>query len=185
MPKTIHYTKEDIEKYKVLSEVLQLKDIVVVGESYEAEKNLRYFYCVMKQQLGVCPECGTVSNSVHDYQRQREVHDVLLRGQKVKLVLDSIRLSCKECEKGFTPEIRDIVKNSSYTQRLYVEIANPARKQDASTMARLYGLSHKMVENILLKAGEAKLEQRREEPLKVKQLGIDEISQKKGKETTP
>ena len=121
----------------------------------------------------------------HDYQRQREVHDVLLRGQKVKLVFDSIRLSCEECDKGFTPELRDIVKNCSYTQKLYAEIANPARKQDASTMARLYGVSHKVVETILLKAGEAKLEQRREQPLQVKQIGIDEISQKKGKEIMP
>lgn len=185
MSKTIHYTEEDIEKYKVLSEVLQLKDLVVVGESYEAEENLRYFYCVMKQQIGLCPDCGTVSNTIHDYQRQREVHDVLLRGQKVRLVFDSIRLSCEECKKGFTPEIRDVVKNCSYTQRLYAEISNPARKQDASTMARLYGVGYKVVENILLKAGEEKLEQRREKPLEVKRLGIDEISQKKDKEITP
>ena len=78
MPKTIHYTEEDIKKYEVLSGVLQLKDLVVVGESYEAEENLRYFYCVMKRQIGVCPECLRVSKSIHDYQRQREVHDVLL-----------------------------------------------------------------------------------------------------------
>ena len=184
MAKTIRYTKEDVEKYKIVSEILQLKDLVVVGEHYEVEENLRYFYCGMKWQIGICPECGTVSNSVHDYQRQREVHDVLLRGQKVKLVFDSMRLNCEECKKSFTPEIKDVVTNCTYTQRLYDEISNPARKQDASTIARLYGVGYKVVENILLKAGEAKLEQRREEPLKVKQIGIDEISQKKDKEIT-
>jgi len=52
-------------------------------------------------------------------------------------------------------------------------------------MARLYGVGYKVVENILLKAGEEKLEQRREKPLEVKRLGIDEISQKKDKEITP
>ena len=52
-------------------------------------------------------------------------------------------------------------------------------------MSRLYGVGYKTVESIILKAGESKLEQRRKAPLKVKRLGIDEISQKKGKETTP
>ena len=185
MPKTIEYTEADVEKYEILSNMLQLKDLVIVGESYEVEQNLRYFYCGMKRQIGVCPECGTVSNTIHDYQRQREVHDVLLRGQKVKLVFDSMRLSCELCDQAFTVEVKDVVKNCSYTQRLYEEISNPARKQDASTMAKLYGVGYKVVENILLKAGEAKLEQRREEPLKVRRLGIDEISQKKVKVTMP
>jgi len=184
MAKTISYTQEDVEKYQILTEVMQLEDLVVVDESYERELNTRYLYCGMKWLIGLCPECGIASNTLHDYLRQREIHDVLLRGQKVKLVFDCVRLSCDDCDKVFTLEVKDVVKNCSYTKRLYEEISNPARKQDVSTLARLYGVGYKMVESILLKSGEAKLERRREEPLKVKRLGIDEISQKKGKATT-
>ena len=185
MAKTIYYTEADKERYQILTEVMQLEDLVVVKESYEAEENTRYFYCGMKRYIGACDACGVVSNTVHDYQQQREVHDVLLRGQKVKLVFDSVRLKCNDCKNVFTLEVRDAVRNCSYTKRLYEEISNPARKQDVSTMSRLYGVGYKTVESIILKAGESKLEQRRKATLKVKRLGIDEISQKKGKETTP
>lgn len=184
MARTIWYTDKDIEKYQILTEVMQLEDLVVVDESYEKAENTLYLYCGMKWHIGLCPDCGEVSNSLHDYLRQREVHDVLLRSQKVKLVFDSVRLNCNECDKVFTLEVKDVVKKCSYTQRLYEEIANPVRKQDVSTIARLYGVGYKLVESILLKAGEAKLEQRREKPIQVKRLGIDEISQKKGKEIT-
>jgi len=50
-------------------------------------------------------------------------------------------------------------------------------------MSELYGVGYKLVERILLKAGEAKLEARRQEPLQVTQLGIDENSEKKNTET--
>ena len=184
MARTISYTDEDVENYQILTEVMQLEDLVVVNERYEKESNTRYLYCGIKWHIGLCPECGATSNTVHDYLRQREVHDVLLRGQKVKLVFDCVRLNCNECDKVFTLKVKDVVKNCSYTERLYEEISNPARKQDVSTLAKLYGVGYKLVESIMLKAGEAKLEQRREEPIKVKRLGIDEISQKKGKGTT-
>ena len=67
----------------------------------------------------------------------------------------------------------------TYTHRLYEEITNPKRKQDVATMAELYGIGYKVVERMLLKAGEAKLADRRQEPLQVTRLGIDEIAPKK------
>jgi signal recognition particle subunit SEC65 len=101
----------------------------------------------------------------------------------VVLLFDSRRLKCSHCRKPFTQEVRDVVPECTYTYRLYEEIANPKRKQDVSTIAELYGLGYKLVESILLKAGEAKLELRRKAPLQVTQLGIDEIAEKKGMAT--
>ncbi len=71
-----------------------------------------------------------------------------------------------------------IVPDCTYTQRLYEEVSDSRRKQDAATLAELYGIGYKTAESILLKAGEAKLAHRRDNPVEVEHLGIDEISKK-------
>lgn len=179
MAKTIKYTQQDIEKYEVVTEILGLEDLAVVDQRYDKETNTREFYCCHSCEIGICPKCLEISKELHDYPRQRRIHDTLLRGEKVVLLFDSRRLECARCRSPFTQSVRDVVPDCTYTYRLYEEIADPKRKQDASTMAEHYGVGYKVVEDILLKAGEAKLEARRNEPLKVTQLGIDEISKKK------
>ena len=69
--------------------------------------------------------------------------------------------------------------NCTYTVRLYEEITVPQRKQDVATLAELYGIGYKTVESMLLKAGEAKLEERRAHAIQVTRLGVDEIAPKK------
>lgn len=180
MAKTIEYTQADVEKYKIVTEILGLEDLDIVNQRYDRETETHELYCCNRWDIGVCPSCLQISDELHDYPKERRIHDTLLRGEKVVLVFDSCRLNCSHCRKPFTQEVRDVVPECTYTYRLYEEIATPKRKQDVSTIAELYGLGYKLVESILLKAGEAKLETRRKEPLQVIQLGIDEISEKKG-----
>lgn len=179
MPKTINYTQKDIDKYGLVTEILGLKDLSVVNQRYDKETDTREFYCCHSCHIGICPKCLEISKELHDYPRQRRIHDTLLRGEKVVLLFDSRRLECGHCGTSFTQEVRDVVPECTYTYRLYEEIADPKRKQDASTIAEHYGVGYKLVEDVLLKAGEAKLEARRNEPVKVTKLGIDEISKKK------
>ena len=83
-----------------------------------------------------------------------------------------MRFDCEKCHKPFTQSIRDVVPDCTYTQRLYEEVSDSRHKQDAATLAELYGIGYKTAESILLKAGEAKLAHRRDNP-------IDEISKKR------
>ncbi len=183
MSKTIEYSASDVEKYEIVTEILGLEDLAVVSQRYDEATETREFYCCHRWEIGVCPDCLQISAELHDYPKQRRIHDTLLRGEKVVLLFDSRRLKCRHCRKPFTQDVRDVVPKCTYTYRLYEEIADPKRKQDVSTIAEHYGLGYKLVESILLKAGEAKLEVRRKEPLQVTQLGIDELSEKKGMET--
>ena len=179
MPKTIEYSPSDVENYRIVTEILGLEDLAVVSQRYDEATETREFYCGHRWEIGVCPDCLQLSTELHDYPKQRRIHDTRLRGEKVVLYFDSRRLKCSHCRKPFTQEVRDVVPECTYTCRLYEEIADPKRKQDVSTIADHYGLGYKLVESILLKAGEAKLEGRRKAPLQVTQLGIDEISEKK------
>ena len=184
MAKTIDYTTSDCEKYQLVTELLGLEELDVVGQQYDKENRLHELYCGPRWDIGLCPKCLQLSQQIHDYPKQRRIHDAPLRGEKVVLVFDSRRFDCEHCKQPFTQEIADVVPDCTYTHRLYDEITNPKRKQDVATLAELYGIGYKMVERMLLNAGEAKLAERRREPLKVRRLGIDEIAPKKDTATS-
>ncbi len=179
MAKTIQFTEDNRKNYSVLTNILGLKDLDVVQEEHDDEKDILYLYCTARWDIALCPNCLQLSNKIHDYPKQRRIHDAPIRRQKVMLVFDSVRFDCEKCGKPFTPTIRDIVPDCTYTQRLYEEVADARRKQDVATLAELYGIGYKIAESILLKAGEAKLSQRQDAPVEVEHLGIDEISKKK------
>ncbi len=178
MTKTIHFKEKDRERFSVLTEILGLHDLDVVSKEI-AEEGVLHLRCASRWDVAVCPDCGEISQKLHDYPRQRRIHDAPLRGQKVLLIFDSVRFDCEPCKKPFTQLVRDVVAECTYTQRLYEEISNPKRKQDVATLAEIYGVGYKIVESILLKAGEAKLAARRDAPVEVEHLGIDEISKKR------
>ena len=183
MAKTIQFTKDDRKKYSLLTDILGLEDLDVVKREYDSQSNTLHLYCASRWDVALCPHCLQLSSQIHDYPRQRRIHDAPLRGQKTVLVFDSVRFDCDGCGKPFTQVIRDVVPECTYTQRLYEEMADPRRKQDVATLAELYGVGYKLAESILLKAGEAKLAHRRDEPIEVAHLGIDEISKKKDKDS--
>jgi len=183
-PRQSNGPKPIARKYRVVTELLGLQDLDVVHQTHDQQTQTHALYCVARYDVAVCPQCFRVSDTVHDYPKRRRIHDAPLRGEKVVLLFDSRRFQCLHCQQVLTQEIQDVVPNCTYTTRLYDEIANPRRKQDVATLAELYGLGYKLVERILLQAGESTLAERRQTPLTVTQLGIDEIAQKKGTATS-
>ncbi|NIO68356.1 MAG: ISL3 family transposase [Anaerolineae bacterium] len=180
MAKTIVATEDDIDQYRSLTETLQLQDLCVVGQEFDPDLNRLILVCVPRWPVSVCPDCGQVCSQVHDYPKQRAIRDTPIRGCQTVLLFDSRRFDCEQCQSSFTEPIRDVVPDCTYTYRLMAELADPRRKQDVATLAATYGLGYKLVESILLKAAQAKVEARTQAPLQVKQLGIDEISNRKG-----
>ncbi len=180
MAKTIYASEDDINMCKTLTKTLQLRDLCVTGQEYDKGNDTLILLCVPRWSFGVCPDCGEVSGKVHDYPKQRKIHDAPIRGNHTQLVFDSQRFECERCRRPFTQVIRDVVADCTYTYRLRDEIANPRRKQDVATLAKVYDVGYKVVESILLKAAKAKLDERAQKPMQVKQLGIDEISRRKG-----
>ena len=179
MAKTIRYTEENRKNYRELTNILGLRDLDIVRVEKDEEENILYLSCTSRWEVGLCPTCLQLSQKIHDYPRQRRIHDAPLRGQKIILILDSVRFECEKCKKSFTQTMRDIVPDCTYTYRLYEEVSDARRKQDVATLAELYRIGYKTAESIVLKAGEAKLTERRERPLEVEHLGIDEISKKR------
>lgn len=181
MAKSIEATPEDVRTHQALTQAMGLIDLDVVNQEWDEATEILLLYCIPRWGVDVCPECGALASRIHDYPEQRHVHDAPLRGSKILLVFDVHRLRCDHCHHVFTLRFRDIVTDCTYTKRLAREISDPERKQDVQTLSRLYRIGYKTVESILLKASEMKLAQRRDAPVVVKQLGIDEISNRKGR----
>ena len=176
MMRPILFTEIGKPNYADMSDILQFEDLIIIGSEFDAENNTIIFYCEPCFEIGICPKCGQLCDKVHDRSRERRVHDAPIRGCHVLLVFKSTRLKCGRCEHKFTLTIRDVVPNCTYTYRLAEEIVNPKRKQDVATLARIYGIGYKTVESILKKAAEAKLDRRKNNPIRVVRVGIDEIS---------
>ena len=180
MAKSIEATLEDIRTHEALTRAMGLIDLDVVKQEWNEMEEILLLYCIPRWGVDVCPECGHLATRIHDYPEQRHIHDTPLRGGKTLLVFDVHRLRCDHCHHVFTLRFRDVVVDCTYSKRLAQEISNPERKQDVQTLSRLYRIGYKTVESILLKASEAKIAQRQDCPLVVKQLGIDEMSNRKG-----
>lgn len=180
MAKTIEATEEERQIHRSLSNVLGLIDLDIVEHESDKQEKVIRLKCVPRWEIGICPECSTVATEIHDYPKQRRIHDTPARGYRVQLIFDVYRLKCERCQTVFSLPIRDVVPECTYTYRLAEWIANPERKQDVQTLSRTAGLGYKLVESILHKAAEEKLNQRVDQPLVVRKLGIDEISKHKG-----
>ena len=109
MPKTIVATEDDIDRYRSLTETLQLQDLCVVGQEFDPDQNRLILVCVPRWPVSVCPDCGQVCSQVHDYPKQRTIHDTPIRGCRTVLVFDSRRFDCERCQSSFTEPIRDVV----------------------------------------------------------------------------
>ncbi|MEA3345085.1 MAG: hypothetical protein U9Q78_02390 [Chloroflexota bacterium] len=66
MAQTIFPTEEAVERYKEVTNVLGLKDFDVVGVEHDEESNSLILLCAHRWPVAICPECGNVSQEIHD-----------------------------------------------------------------------------------------------------------------------
>lgn len=180
MAKFVYATEEEIQAHKSLTDVIGLQDLIIVSHEFDEINERTILICIPRWPVAVCPDCSRLSSDIHDYPNSRTIHDTPIGGRPVVLEFDSRRFECPHCGNIFTEVINDVVGSCSYTYSLMAEIIDAKRKQAISTLATSYQLGYKLVESIILKAGAEKIESRKKEPIKVKHLGIDEISLHKG-----
>ena len=128
--------------------------------------------------VAVCPDCKTISESLHDYDERRQVRDCSVWGAPCYLVWRPRRFDCARCGKPFTELTSAAEPNRRFTRRYEQYIFRLCRGSDLSRVATLEGLSYDEVEGIYLRLGEAELASQQLPLFRI--LGIDEIALKKG-----
>jgi len=91
--------------------------------------------------VAVCPDCKTISESLHDYDERRQVRDCSVWGAPCYLIWRPRRFDCARCGKPFTEFTSAAEPNRRFTRRYEQYIFRLCRGSDLSRVATLEGLS--------------------------------------------
>jgi transposase len=135
--------------------------------------------CQSKQKIHTCPTCGKLTSTVNQYYT-RTLRDLNMGPRQVQLRVSVRQFWCKECPRYFTEtlDFADLGKEHTHRQADYMFCL--ARKQSYTEVAAIVDTSPKTVERVVL----AHCERLIDLPARyarVRRLGIDEQSHRKGK----
>ncbi|MFK7846749.1 MAG: ISL3 family transposase, partial [Rhodothermales bacterium] len=140
---------------------------IVVHANYEVETSR-------------CPVCLGPTRLVNQYDI-RKVQDLSISGKEVWLHLRLPQFVCPKCDRYFMATPDWIMPGKSYTRRQAKWIFELCAKQPFTEVAALVNLSHKTVERLYYAFAKQSLDMA-ERYSRVRRLGIDELSHRKGKQ---
>jgi len=98
--------------------------------------------------IAVCPDCGQVSNKVHDFSEVQMVRDLSIAERRCYLSYRARRFDCLVCGKTFVECVDWKRPGTSYTLRYEQYIYQRSRKEAVSQIAQDEGLSEETVQAI-------------------------------------
>jgi len=98
--------------------------------------------------MAICPDCGQVSNSVHDLSEVQKIRDLSIAERRCYLSYQARRFDCRTCGKTFVERVTWKRPGASYTVRYEQYIYQRSRKEPVSQIAEEEGLSEEAVQAI-------------------------------------
>lgn len=158
-------------------QLLGYSDLQVNSVDHESTKIT--LHCERTTGESICPQCGLSTGEVHQYDKRR-VRDLDISGKEVWLSLRIRQFVCIPCNRYFHERPDWLLPGKSYTRRQAKWAFLMCNKQAFTEAGSLLNMCPKTLERLYYEQGEAQLNlgQRYKQ---VRQLGIDEISHRKGK----
>lgn len=163
-----------------LSELLGLSGMKVIHFAIEEEEQEQYLhlFCEHEHTVGICPCCQAISTELHE-QKERCVRHLDMFGMKVWIHFPQRRFDCEECGKPFTENLEWLDPKRRQTNQfelhIYEQVRNKMPRKQVAIEARLHEAT---VLDIFKR--QAKRTMRPVNKQKVRILGVDEISVRKG-----
>lgn len=148
-------------------------------DSIEKTARCLNLHCTIHTESDKCPSCLEPTKIINQYDT-RKVQDLSISGKEVWLFLRIPQFRCPTCNRYFTQKLDWIESGKSYTKRQAKWIFELCSKQPFTEVASLVNLSHKTVERLFYEIAEQEIDLPKRYA-EVRYLGIDEISNKKGK----
>jgi transposase len=158
-------------------EILGFTDLRIVSMEKSSQKLV--FHCEMKRDVATCPSCMEPTAVVNQYDT-RKVRDLKISSREVWLHIKVEQFVCPTCNRYFFDSPDWISPGKSYTKRQAGWIFELCHNQSFTSVGALVDLGRKTVERLFY----GMAEQRIDLPsryAKVRKLGIDEISHRKGR----
>ena len=132
---------------ELLNRLLGITKLRVVKSEFIGEEEL-HLEVVSTLPVASCPDCGRVSNQVHDESEVQLIRDLSIAERRSYLVYRARRFKCEHCKKTFVERVELKRANVSYTERYEHYIYQCVRRQSVSQVAQDEGLSEEAVQAI-------------------------------------
>lgn len=148
-------------------------------DSIEKKDSQYIFHCHYLQKEGKCPNCQSKTVKINQTE-QRKYRDLKISNCEVWLYVQIPQFHCPDCERFFFDHPDWVVSGKSYTKRQEKWIFELCKKQSFKQAAALCDMNSKTVERLFYNYVNRELNLT-ERYRQVRKLGIDEISNRKGK----
>lgn len=122
-----------------ISNILEIKDLIITNVESTPENICISFK--LERRDHVCPNCGAITNKVHDY-RKSIIKDTPILGKNVLHFYSKRRYHCDCCGKHFLENFTLLPKHCRITNRLnFLAINMLNQTLNVSSVARYLGIS--------------------------------------------
>jgi len=132
---------------ELLNKLLGISKLQVVKSDFIGEEKL-HLEVVSTLTVASCPDCGCVSNQLHDESEAQIIRDLSIAERKSYLVYRARRFKCENCKKTFVERVEWKRTNVSYTERYERYVYQRTRRESVSQVAQDEGLSEEAVQAI-------------------------------------
>lgn len=130
-----------------VKKLLNLDKVQVLHTEFGGDKKV-ILLVESVHEVAVCPDCGEVSNKVHDLSEAQMIRDLSIAERCCYLSYRARRFDCRVCGKTFVERVDWKRSGTSYTVRYEQYIYQRARKEPVSQIAEDEGLSEETVQAI-------------------------------------
>ena len=132
---------------ELLNQLLGIQKLHVVKSDFIGEEQL-HLEIVSTVSVASCPECGQVSDQIHDESEAQMIRDLSIAERRCYLVYRARRFKCEQCKKTFVERVEWKRSNVSYTERYERYVYQRVRRESVSQVAQDEGLSEEAVQAI-------------------------------------
>ena len=148
---------------------------ILVSDIKETENSFN-IYLFSKPQLTVCPHCGCITSTIHDY-RTQIIKDIPYANKHIYLYLKKLRYHCSHCNKHFYEHYSFIPKYHRITNKVFTSIIHSCRDK---LSFKDIAVKHNVSSSTVIRAFE--LVNHNNKPPLPEALGIDEFKGNTGYE---
>ncbi len=132
---------------ELLNRLLGIQKLQVIKSDFIGEERV-HLEVASILSVASCPDCGQLSNLVHDESEAQMIRDLSIAERQCYLVYRARRFKCEPCKKTFVERVEWKRANVSYTERYERYIYQRVRRESISQVAQDEGLSEEAVQGI-------------------------------------
>jgi len=142
----------------------------------QGEREVLHIFCEHEHEVAICPECGQVTQKVHD-RKERSIRHLDIWGKRTFVHFQSRRFECESCGNCFTEELSWIESQRRMSTAYELHVYEECRHTDQTAVAEREALHPETVKGIFQRW--AKRAEQQQQRRQVRCLGVDEISLRK------